>query len=207
MAGMIFEQQENREWFGRLRKLMIGGEAFPAALAKQLKETVPGTIHNMYGPTETTVWSATHTVIETDGPVSLVVSLLTGKAESPSASRAPQASEPQAPAPQTPQPSQAPQPKPTVPSRPRPTPARPPLAAGTKAPTVTLKDRLGVIHRLEIGRGHKTVVLFVWTLNDETRQLIRDLDGRVRKSGGRVAALVILMRPDRVAMRTLSTTW
>src|SRR5439155_14798685 len=71
MAGMISEQQENREWFGRLRILMIGGEAFPAALAKQLKESVPGTIHNMYGPTETTVWSTTHTVGETDGPVSL----------------------------------------------------------------------------------------------------------------------------------------
>ncbi len=151
--------------------------------------------------------SVYRTIEVTDGPVSLVVSLLTGEVESPSASRAPQASEPPATAPQTLQPSKAPQPKPTVPSRPRPTPARPPLAAGAKAPTLTLKDRLGVIHRLENGRGHKTVVLFVWTLNDETRQLIRDLDGRVRKSGGRVAGLVILMRPDRVAMRTLITTW
>src|SRR5260221_6701467 len=49
--------------------MMIGGEAFPAALAKQLKESVRGSIHNMYGPTETTVWSATDTLDASDGVV------------------------------------------------------------------------------------------------------------------------------------------
>jgi natural product biosynthesis luciferase-like monooxygenase protein len=59
MAAMLLGQPGNRELFGSLRRLMIGGEAFPAAVAKQLKALVPGSIHNMYGPTETTVWSAT----------------------------------------------------------------------------------------------------------------------------------------------------
>jgi len=50
---------------------MIGGEAFPAALAQQLKRSVRGSIHNMYGPTETTVWSTTETVSEVEGTVSI----------------------------------------------------------------------------------------------------------------------------------------
>jgi acyl carrier protein len=71
MAGMLLGQPENHGWFGRLRRLMIGGEAFPAALAKQIKDRVPGSIHNMYGPTETTVWSATQKLSDADGPVSI----------------------------------------------------------------------------------------------------------------------------------------
>ena len=76
-----------------------------------------------------------------------------------------------------------------------------------KAPALALKDRLGVIHRLEVARGHKTAVLFIWRLDNQTRQVIRDLDARVRNSGGRVASLVVLMQPDRVALRTFITTW
>jgi natural product biosynthesis luciferase-like monooxygenase protein len=69
MAGMLAGQAANQDLFGRLHKLLIGGEAFPAALAKRLKEMVPGSIHNMYGPTETTVWSATQQVGEVDSVV------------------------------------------------------------------------------------------------------------------------------------------
>ena len=152
--------------------------------------------------------SVYQTIEVTEGPVSLVVSLLTGQAESPSASRAPQtAPKPQAAEPQAPPPSPAPRPKPIVPAPPRPAPVRPPLAPGVKAPALALKDRLGVIHRLEVGRGHKTAVLFIWRLDDQTRQVIRDLDARVRNSGGRLAGLVVLMQPDRVALRTFITTW
>ncbi len=71
MAGMLVEQPENQPLFGRLRHLMIGGEAFPAALAAQLKELVPGCIHNMYGPTETTVWSTTGMISKVTGGVSI----------------------------------------------------------------------------------------------------------------------------------------
>ena len=38
-------------------ELMVGGEAFPTDLFKEVKQRFKGKIHNMYGPTETTVWS------------------------------------------------------------------------------------------------------------------------------------------------------
>ncbi len=43
-----------------LQRLLLGGEALPDALAKQLHELVPSGLFNMYGPTETTVWSSVH---------------------------------------------------------------------------------------------------------------------------------------------------
>ncbi|MFL6293834.1 MAG: amino acid adenylation domain-containing protein [Thermoanaerobaculia bacterium] len=52
-----------------LRKLLLGGEALPPALAAGLAGRLEGDLLNMYGPTETTVWSATHTVEAGEGPV------------------------------------------------------------------------------------------------------------------------------------------
>ena len=52
-----------------LRKLLLGGEALPPALAAGLAGLLDGDLLNMYGPTETTVWSATHTVEAGEGPV------------------------------------------------------------------------------------------------------------------------------------------
>ncbi|MET7638033.1 MupA/Atu3671 family FMN-dependent luciferase-like monooxygenase [Streptomyces sp. NPDC005438] len=58
---------EARAALGRLRVLLVGGEAVPTALAQRLREAVPsGTVHNMYGPTETTVWSTAGRVLATD---------------------------------------------------------------------------------------------------------------------------------------------
>lgn len=45
-----------------LRRLMVGGEAFPPHLAQDMTGLVEGRVMNMYGPTETTVWSAVHTL-------------------------------------------------------------------------------------------------------------------------------------------------
>ncbi len=59
MASMLLAEDGGPEALRRLRKLLIGGEAFPPALARELKSLVPSVI-NMYGPTETTVWSATY---------------------------------------------------------------------------------------------------------------------------------------------------
>ncbi|WP_186001748.1 non-ribosomal peptide synthetase [Corallococcus sp. Z5C101001] len=57
---------------GALRHLLVGGEALPGVLARQLREALPATrLTNMYGPTETTVWSSTHTV-DTDAPPATV---------------------------------------------------------------------------------------------------------------------------------------
>ena len=60
MAKMISMESDWIDAVGSLRKLMIGGEAFPRDLAGRLRVVVKGEIRNMYGPTETTVWSATH---------------------------------------------------------------------------------------------------------------------------------------------------
>jgi hypothetical protein len=49
---------------------MIGGEAFPVALAESLFESTGATIVNMYGPTETTVWSSTQ-VVERGEPITI----------------------------------------------------------------------------------------------------------------------------------------
>jgi amino acid adenylation domain-containing protein len=42
----------------RGRRILVGGEPLPAALAEQLIAT-GAEVHNMYGPTETTIWSTT----------------------------------------------------------------------------------------------------------------------------------------------------
>ncbi|WP_367865337.1 amino acid adenylation domain-containing protein [Pedobacter sp. WC2423] len=44
--------------FSGIKILMVGGEAFPDELLKELKQNYAGQIYNLYGPTETTVWSA-----------------------------------------------------------------------------------------------------------------------------------------------------
>jgi len=41
---------------------LLGGEALPPSLARQLHNLLPGRLYNLYGPTETTVWSAAHRV-------------------------------------------------------------------------------------------------------------------------------------------------
>jgi natural product biosynthesis luciferase-like monooxygenase protein/amino acid adenylation domain-containing protein len=71
MATMLIAQEETRAALGSLRTLMIGGEAFPAALAAELTAVTPAEIINMYGPTETTIWSSTHRVNGDAGPVSI----------------------------------------------------------------------------------------------------------------------------------------
>jgi natural product biosynthesis luciferase-like monooxygenase protein len=71
MASLLIADTLNRQALSQLSNLMIGGEAFTEALAKELEQIIPGQIHNMYGPTETTVWSATHTLAEVNGVVPL----------------------------------------------------------------------------------------------------------------------------------------
>jgi AMP-binding enzyme/AMP-binding enzyme C-terminal domain/Phosphopantetheine attachment site/Luciferase-like monooxygenase len=71
MAGMLMAQPEVRPALAGLRCLMVGGEAFPPALAQDLSKLVAGRVVNMYGPTETTIWSATHQVDGAAGSVPL----------------------------------------------------------------------------------------------------------------------------------------
>jgi natural product biosynthesis luciferase-like monooxygenase protein/amino acid adenylation domain-containing protein len=62
LATMLLQQPGSRRAFSNLRKIMIGGEAFPPALAAELRRVTSAEIVNMYGPTETTIWSSTHSV-------------------------------------------------------------------------------------------------------------------------------------------------
>ena len=59
MAAMLAADAPGRAALSQLSALMVGGEALPLPLARQLRELVPGALLNMYGPTETTVWSTT----------------------------------------------------------------------------------------------------------------------------------------------------
>jgi amino acid adenylation domain-containing protein len=59
MASMFLLDERTRNALGQLQALLIGGEPFQAALARDLRAVFKGTLLNMYGPTETTVWSTT----------------------------------------------------------------------------------------------------------------------------------------------------
>ena len=59
MASMLVADSAGREALSRLSALLVGGEALPLDLARQLRELLSGDLINMYGPTETTVWSTT----------------------------------------------------------------------------------------------------------------------------------------------------
>jgi natural product biosynthesis luciferase-like monooxygenase protein len=71
MMRMLLAEPGVRPHLAALDHLMIGGEAFPPDLARDLTQIVRGRITNMYGPTETTIWSALHPVTDGDGPVPL----------------------------------------------------------------------------------------------------------------------------------------
>jgi natural product biosynthesis luciferase-like monooxygenase protein len=58
MATMLVTEEPTRRGLARLESMLVGGEAFPPPLAKQLHELVGGRLFNMYGPTETTIWSS-----------------------------------------------------------------------------------------------------------------------------------------------------
>ncbi|HEX5081180.1 MAG TPA: MupA/Atu3671 family FMN-dependent luciferase-like monooxygenase [Blastocatellia bacterium] len=64
LMRMLSVEPETLGKLQKLRKLFLGGEALPVALANNLREILPGEIHNMYGPTETTIWSTTHALTE-----------------------------------------------------------------------------------------------------------------------------------------------
>jgi amino acid adenylation domain-containing protein len=54
---LLLDSTNDEQWLMGIKELLVGGEAFPPGLFKELKETFPGKIYNVYGPTETTIWS------------------------------------------------------------------------------------------------------------------------------------------------------
>ncbi|WP_404481568.1 MupA/Atu3671 family FMN-dependent luciferase-like monooxygenase [Novosphingobium sp. BL-52-GroH] len=71
MAHMLVAEEAARTRLAGLTRLMIGGEAFPPALAHELHELAGDAVMNMYGPTETTIWSAVHKLDGAPGAVPL----------------------------------------------------------------------------------------------------------------------------------------
>jgi amino acid adenylation domain-containing protein len=62
LARMLATDPHSLAALGAVKKLLLGGEALPAALVGALRRVITGEIYNMYGPTETTVWSTVHRI-------------------------------------------------------------------------------------------------------------------------------------------------
>ncbi|HLZ53309.1 MAG TPA: amino acid adenylation domain-containing protein, partial [Verrucomicrobiae bacterium] len=69
LAGTFLLAPESQAAVRSLDKLLLGGEALPVSLAKQLHEILRGELLNLYGPTETAVWSAAHRVEKVENPI------------------------------------------------------------------------------------------------------------------------------------------
>jgi amino acid adenylation domain-containing protein len=69
-ATLLISEPQGREALAGVKQLLLGGEAMPLDLAKQLIALLKnGRLINMYGPTETTIWSTTQAVTEPEGSV------------------------------------------------------------------------------------------------------------------------------------------
>jgi hypothetical protein len=57
----------------RVECFLVGGEALPGDLGRELAAAVGGTVTNLYGPTETTIWSSTQPVARGPLPVTVPI--------------------------------------------------------------------------------------------------------------------------------------
>jgi acyl-coenzyme A synthetase/AMP-(fatty) acid ligase/acyl carrier protein len=64
LARMVAVDPGGLAALGLLKKLLLGGEALPPSLVRQLRTEFHGELHNMYGPTETTIWSTTFQIAD-----------------------------------------------------------------------------------------------------------------------------------------------
>lgn len=72
MARMLLMDDAAKPGLAALQRMMVGGEALPASLARELQGLMAGgTLMNMYGPTETTIWSSVHSLGAVEGAVPL----------------------------------------------------------------------------------------------------------------------------------------
>jgi natural product biosynthesis luciferase-like monooxygenase protein len=63
MMRVLMLDAEAMNGLKSLRTLLLGGEALPGLVAREVQEHLSCRMLNMYGPTETTVWSATGEVV------------------------------------------------------------------------------------------------------------------------------------------------
>ena len=67
LARMMVSDDEARRSLSRVKHLMVGGEAVPAALISDLRAASDATIEVMYGPTEATIWATTGAAMAGEG--------------------------------------------------------------------------------------------------------------------------------------------
>ena len=67
MARLLTLDERARTALSKLQQILIGGEALPGALVKEIGELTSAPIENMYGPTETTIWSSTQKAEPSEG--------------------------------------------------------------------------------------------------------------------------------------------
>ena len=61
------EKEELPAVKGQIRTVLLGGEVFPPALARQICEVLaPENLYNVGGPAEVTIWSIWYRVTEDD---------------------------------------------------------------------------------------------------------------------------------------------
>lgn len=91
----------------------------------------------------------------------------------------------------------------------KPAPVRPPegtlLEVGRPAPPFVAKDRIGLLYRLTDFKGRKLLMVFVQNLDGEAQRIIREINA-VHAGGTRGAAVVVVMRPNRTAIRQFTQT-
>lgn len=67
MEMLMTEKEELPAVKGQIRTVLLGGEVFPPALARQICEVLaPENLYNVGGPAEVTIWSIWHRVTEDD---------------------------------------------------------------------------------------------------------------------------------------------
>ncbi|MBD2385063.1 non-ribosomal peptide synthetase [Cylindrospermum sp. FACHB-282] len=79
LARMLTLMPNGLESLRSLRHLMLGGEALPPALVKQLGTSINADIYNMYGPTEATIWASTAIVHKNDVETKSETTITIGK--------------------------------------------------------------------------------------------------------------------------------
>lgn len=66
LVNMLMPLTEFRQSVAELKCLLVGGEALPLSLVRELEPLLGGQLINMYGPTETTIWSSTYAATGTE---------------------------------------------------------------------------------------------------------------------------------------------
>jgi len=79
LVQMILSHPSAETALKGLRKMSVGGEAFPPTLASALLKKMPGEVMNAYGPTETTVCCTFHPVRQVNGPIPIGQSMVSAR--------------------------------------------------------------------------------------------------------------------------------